>query len=95
MADKCDAVNGTFYLRNCYNTSYAEEHNITELALHALKKPPAEEYFTYAQARQMIQGLVLTFKFFSGTMFWAYRRVLRKLEQSSCHWLPACFVPGP
>lgn len=46
MADQCDAVNGTFYLRTCYNISYAEEHNITELALHALKRPPAEEYFT-------------------------------------------------
>ncbi|KAM7344241.1 glycine transporter [Cochliomyia hominivorax] len=45
LSDECNSINGTYYLRTCYNTSYAEEHNITELALHALKKPPAEEYF--------------------------------------------------
>ncbi|XP_030554579.1 sodium- and chloride-dependent glycine transporter 1, partial [Drosophila novamexicana] len=45
MADQCEAINGTYYLRTCYNATYAEDHNITELALHALKRPPAEEYF--------------------------------------------------
>ncbi|KAM8711134.1 hypothetical protein ACLKA7_000293 [Drosophila subpalustris] len=45
MADQCETLNGTFYLRKCYNASFAEEHNITEMALHALKRPPAEEYF--------------------------------------------------
>lgn len=45
-ADKCEENNGTFYLRTCYNSSYAEEQNYTELAVHVLKRPPAEEYFT-------------------------------------------------
>ncbi|XP_051861284.1 sodium- and chloride-dependent glycine transporter 2 isoform X2 [Drosophila albomicans] len=45
MADQCEAANGTYYLRKCYNSTAAEEHNITEKALHALKRPPAEEYF--------------------------------------------------
>ncbi|XP_062131358.1 LOW QUALITY PROTEIN: sodium- and chloride-dependent glycine transporter 1 [Drosophila sulfurigaster albostrigata] len=45
MADQCEASNGTYYLRKCYNSTAAEEHNITEKALHALKRPPAEEYF--------------------------------------------------
>ncbi|KAH8299539.1 hypothetical protein KR044_002512, partial [Drosophila immigrans] len=45
MADQCEAANGTYYLRQCYNSTAAEEHNITEKALHALKRPPAEEYF--------------------------------------------------
>ncbi|KAH8384898.1 hypothetical protein KR093_011819, partial [Drosophila rubida] len=45
MADQCEAANGTYYLRKCYNATAAEEHNITEKALHALKRPPAEEYF--------------------------------------------------
>lgn len=44
-ADQCDAINGTYYLRQCYNSTYAEANNITGLALHALKRPPAEEYF--------------------------------------------------
>lgn len=47
MADQCEAINGTYYLRTCYNATYAEDHNITELALHALKRPPAEEYFKW------------------------------------------------
>ncbi|KAI8122141.1 Sodium- and chloride-dependent glycine transporter 2 [Lucilia cuprina] len=46
LSDECISINGTYYLRTCYNATYAEEHNITEMALHALKKPPAEEYFT-------------------------------------------------
>ncbi|EDW77126.2 uncharacterized protein Dwil_GK22198, partial [Drosophila willistoni] len=45
QADQCEASNGTYYLRTCYNSSAAEENNITEMALHALKRPPAEEYF--------------------------------------------------
>uniref|UniRef100_A0A1A9ZWE0 Transporter n=1 Tax=Glossina pallidipes TaxID=7398 RepID=A0A1A9ZWE0_GLOPL len=45
IADKCEALNGTFYLRVCYNATYAEEHNITEMTVNALKRPPAEEYF--------------------------------------------------
>ncbi|KAL7735826.1 hypothetical protein ACLKA6_017828 [Drosophila palustris] len=45
MADQCETLNGTYYLRKCYNATFAEEHNITEMALHALKRPPAEEYF--------------------------------------------------
>uniref|UniRef100_A0A1A9UEU1 Uncharacterized protein n=1 Tax=Glossina austeni TaxID=7395 RepID=A0A1A9UEU1_GLOAU len=28
-----------------YNATYAEEHNITEMIVNALKRPPAEEYF--------------------------------------------------
>lgn len=45
LNDECNMLNGTYYMRTCYNTSYAEEHNITELALHALRKAPAEDYF--------------------------------------------------
>ncbi|EDW31301.1 GL11035 [Drosophila persimilis] len=45
QADQCEATNGTYYLRTCYNSTVAEENNITTLALHALKRPPAEEYF--------------------------------------------------
>lgn len=44
-ADQCEAINGTFYLKQCYNRTYAELHNYTELAVHSLKRPPAEEYF--------------------------------------------------
>ncbi|XP_055380801.1 sodium- and chloride-dependent glycine transporter 1 [Condylostylus longicornis] len=47
MADKCEAINGTYYLRNCYNSSSPDFNNYTDLALHALKRPPAEEYFTH------------------------------------------------
>ncbi|XP_037918246.1 sodium- and chloride-dependent glycine transporter 1 [Hermetia illucens] len=46
MADQCEAVNGTFYLRTCYNSTFSESQNLTELAIHVLKRPPAEEYFT-------------------------------------------------
>ncbi|BFG03139.1 sodium- and chloride-dependent glycine transporter 1 [Drosophila madeirensis] len=45
QADQCEATNGTYYLRTCYNSTVADENNITALALHALKRPPAEEYF--------------------------------------------------
>lgn len=46
-ADKCEHMNGTFFLRNCYNSSEVTEKNITAAALLAVKKtPPAEEYFT-------------------------------------------------
>jgi solute carrier family 6 (neurotransmitter transporter, glycine) member 5/9 len=45
-ADQCEANNGTFYLRTCYNNTFADEQNYTEMAEHVLKRPPAEEYFT-------------------------------------------------
>ncbi|XP_059607766.1 sodium- and chloride-dependent glycine transporter 1 isoform X2 [Phlebotomus argentipes] len=45
-ADFCEAINGTYYLRNCYNNSMLKELNITKLALEMPKRPPAEEYFT-------------------------------------------------
>ncbi|XP_012547426.2 sodium- and chloride-dependent glycine transporter 1 [Bombyx mandarina] len=45
-ADECEAQNGTYYLRQCFNQSYSVSHNITALAKTALRRPPAEEYFT-------------------------------------------------
>ncbi|XP_017106336.2 sodium- and chloride-dependent glycine transporter 1 [Drosophila bipectinata] len=45
QADQCEATNGTYYLRTCHNATSALENNITALALTALKRPPAEEYF--------------------------------------------------
>lgn len=45
-ADECEALNGTYYLRQCFNQSYSVSHNITALAKTALRRPPAEEYFT-------------------------------------------------
>lgn len=45
-ADRCQASNGTYYLRQCFNQSYATLHDIAALADVALRKPPAEEYFT-------------------------------------------------
>ncbi|XP_022829643.1 sodium- and chloride-dependent glycine transporter 1-like isoform X2 [Spodoptera litura] len=45
-ADLCEAVNGTYYLRQCFNQTYAQLHNINALADVALRRPPAEEYFT-------------------------------------------------
>uniref|UniRef100_A0A1B0GJA7 Sodium-neurotransmitter symporter n=1 Tax=Lutzomyia longipalpis TaxID=7200 RepID=A0A1B0GJA7_LUTLO len=46
-ADLCEAINGTYYLRTCYNTTMLDEaSNITKLASEVQKKPPAEEYFT-------------------------------------------------
>ncbi|CAB3224940.1 unnamed protein product [Arctia plantaginis] len=45
-ADDCDVSNGTYYLRQCYNQTYSEANNIVELAKTALRRPPAEEYFT-------------------------------------------------
>ncbi|EDV56871.1 sodium- and chloride-dependent glycine transporter 1 [Drosophila erecta] len=45
QADQCEATNGTYYLRTCHNATSAAENNITALALGALKRPPAEEYF--------------------------------------------------
>nr|NP_611836.2 glycine transporter [Drosophila melanogaster]AAF47069.2 glycine transporter [Drosophila melanogaster] len=45
QADQCEATNGTYYLRTCHNATSAAENNITTLALGALKRPPAEEYF--------------------------------------------------
>lgn len=44
--DLCEAENGTYYLRQCYNYTYATAHNISGLADAALRRPPAEEYFT-------------------------------------------------
>lgn len=50
-ADKCEQSNGTFFLRNCYNSSEAFEKNLTAAALLAVKKtPPAEEYFTLVKS---------------------------------------------
>lgn len=46
-ADHCMATNGTYYLRDCYNQSFAERLNITYLAEKAIRKPPADEYFMY------------------------------------------------
>lgn len=46
-ADLCEASNGTYYLRTCYNASLAELYNITTaMTKSVLKRPPAEEYFT-------------------------------------------------
>ncbi|XP_061706021.1 sodium- and chloride-dependent glycine transporter 1-like [Cydia pomonella] len=45
-ADLCEAQNGTYYLRKCFNLTYTIEHNISALADVALRRPPAEEYFT-------------------------------------------------
>ncbi|KOB75526.1 Transporter [Operophtera brumata] len=45
-ADACEAINGTYYLRQCFNQSYSQSHNITVLAETVLRRPPAEEYFT-------------------------------------------------
>lgn len=45
-ADFCEVSNGTYYLRKCYNQTYSVLHNIAALAEVALRKPPAEEYFT-------------------------------------------------
>ncbi|XP_034825272.1 sodium- and chloride-dependent glycine transporter 1-like isoform X2 [Maniola hyperantus] len=45
-ADKCEESNGTYYLRQCLNQSYATLHNIAALADVAIRRPPAEEYFT-------------------------------------------------
>ncbi|XP_016953512.1 uncharacterized protein LOC108026845 [Drosophila biarmipes] len=45
QADQCEATNGTYYHRTCHNATSAAENNITALALGALKRPPAEEYF--------------------------------------------------
>uniref|UniRef100_A0A336L6B9 Transporter n=2 Tax=Culicoides sonorensis TaxID=179676 RepID=A0A336L6B9_CULSO len=44
-ADQCEAENGTFYLKVCYNHTIADQFNYSGLALHSLKRPPAEEYF--------------------------------------------------
>lgn len=44
-ADQCEADNGTFYLKVCYNHTTAEQFNYSGLALNSLKRPPAEEYF--------------------------------------------------
>lgn len=45
-ADSCEAINGTYYLRQCFNQSYASIQKIIALADGALRRPPAEEYFT-------------------------------------------------
>ncbi|KAJ2950676.1 hypothetical protein O0L34_g8935 [Tuta absoluta] len=45
-ADACEAENGTYYLRKCLNQTYVMENNIVALAEKALRRPPAEEYFT-------------------------------------------------
>lgn len=44
-ADRCEAENGTFYLKVCYNKTIAEQSDVGILALNATKRPPAEEYF--------------------------------------------------
>lgn len=45
-ADRCETINGTFFLRTCYNASETIDRNLTNLAVNVLKRPPAEEYFT-------------------------------------------------
>lgn len=45
-ADKCDELNGTFFLRVCYNSTEIYERNLTTAAMLSIKRPPAEEYFT-------------------------------------------------
>ncbi|XP_013175402.1 PREDICTED: sodium- and chloride-dependent glycine transporter 1-like [Papilio xuthus] len=45
-ADECKAKNGTYYLRQCLNESYAALQDTAALADVALRKPPTEEYFT-------------------------------------------------
>nr|CAD7423107.1 unnamed protein product [Timema monikensis] len=44
-ADACDASNGTYYHRECYNWTDSILYNVTRLAQHAERRPPAEEYF--------------------------------------------------
>ncbi|XP_063232699.1 sodium- and chloride-dependent glycine transporter 1 [Bacillus rossius redtenbacheri] len=45
-ADACEAANGTFYLRACYNWTEAGLRNITpQLVDRSDRRPPAEEYF--------------------------------------------------
>ena len=47
-ADLCEAKNGTYYLQSCYNETMAELYNITKnMSENVLKRPPAEEYFTW------------------------------------------------
>ncbi len=51
-ADACEQLNGTFYLRKCYNATGAFEKNLTAATLLAVKKtPPAEEYFTLVRSK--------------------------------------------
>ncbi|XP_045492639.1 sodium- and chloride-dependent glycine transporter 1-like isoform X2 [Colias croceus] len=45
-ADECEANNGTYYLRQCFNQTQAVLHNITALVNVTLRRPPAEEYFS-------------------------------------------------
>ncbi|VVC98652.1 unnamed protein product [Leptidea sinapis] len=45
-ADECEANNGTYYLRQCFNQTQAALHNISALANVTLRRPPAEEYFS-------------------------------------------------
>lgn len=46
MANNCDEINGTYYLKKCYNATESMLNNITILAMNSPRKPPAEEYFT-------------------------------------------------
>lgn len=45
-ADECESINGTFYLRQCYNATEALLAGLLN-ATDLVKKPPAEEYFTH------------------------------------------------
>ncbi|GFG33307.1 hypothetical protein Cfor_09972, partial [Coptotermes formosanus] len=45
-ADKCTARNGTYYRQHCYSATEAAVGNITHHAEHAIRRPPAEEYFS-------------------------------------------------
>lgn len=46
MADECGAINGTYHLGHCYNQTQAAALNLTDVLVHAQRRPPAEEYFT-------------------------------------------------
>jgi hypothetical protein len=45
-ADECTARNGTYYRRQCYSATEAAMSNITHQAEQAIRRPPAEEYFS-------------------------------------------------
>jgi hypothetical protein len=46
-ADKCTARNGTYYRQQCYlPTDAAAASDIMHQAEQAIRRPPAEEYFS-------------------------------------------------
>jgi hypothetical protein len=45
-ADKCTARNGTYYRQQCYLPTDAAASGIIHQAEQAIRRPPAEEYFS-------------------------------------------------